>query len=250
MPKISIITPCYNSERFLESTFQAVIGQTFTDWEWIIVDDCSDDDTHAIIQKWSSRDPRIKVFKNEKNSGASPSRNQGLDKAQGEYIAFLDSDDLWNKDKLEKQLSFMEEKKHGFTYHNYNIIDFSGKFQKIINAPIAIKKSTLEKFNPIFTSSVMMKKSDIGSIRFRHELRRRQDYIFWFQVIQSTGSAHNVCENLGAYRVGVQTSLSHNKFRVIPIQWNIYRKEFRLGLLNSMISLAAYAFHGIRKYFL
>lgn len=250
MPKVSIITPCYNSAKVLDKTFQAVTSQTFRDWEWLVVDDCSDDNTHAILQSWMKKDARIKVFQNEKNSGASPSRNLGIDNASGEYLAFLDSDDIWNQDKLEKQLGFMEKSNCSFSYHDYSMIDLSDTHLKCVTSPKAITKSTLEKFNPVFTSSVMIKRSAIGGIRFKQELRRRQDYIFWFQVIQATKSARNVGENLGAYRVGNQTSLSHNKFRVIPIQWSIYRKEFRLGYLSSILSLMAYAFHGIRKYFL
>lgn len=250
MPKVSIITPCYNSAKYLENTFRAVTSQSFKDWEWLVIDDCSNDESHSIIESWPKLDQRIKVFRNERNSGASPTRNLGLDQAAGEYVAFLDADDVWQEEKLEQQVLFMEKNPVDFTYHNYNMINFCGGFLKAMKSPKKITKSTLEQFNPIFTSSVMMRKSSIGDTRFKKELRRRQDYIFWFQVISKTVSAVNVELNLGSYRIGNTNSLSHNKFRTIPIQWNIYRKEFHLSLFQSIQSLVAYAFHGIKKYFL
>ena len=250
MPKVSIVTPCYNSAEFLEVTFKAVTSQSFTDWEWLLVDDQSSDDTFKMLEVLQSRDKRIKIFRNIENSGASFSRNRGIDNASGELIAFLDADDLWNVDKLKEQISFMDNESTNFSFHNYDMIDVNGSYLKTVTAPETVSNKTLEKFNPIFTSSVMIRKSAISDIRFKLELRRRQDYIFWYQVVRSTGPAKNVNKNLGQYRVGNENSLSHNKFRAAKIQWQIYREQFGLSYLGSIKSLSAYALHGITKYFL
>ena len=250
MPKVSIITPCFNSAKFLESTFSSVMSQSLSDWEWILIDDCSSDNTFEIIKSWANKDQRIKALKNETNSGAAFTRNVGLKNATGEFVAFLDADDLWTQDKLEKQFKFMDSNNLSFSYHDYDIVDSNSTFIKSMNAPAIVEKKLLEQFNPIFTSSVMMKKDSIKEIRFKVELRRRQDYIFWHDMIGVTKVAKNVGMTLGSYRVGNQESLSHNKFRAVKIQWNIYRTEFKLGRMKSTQSLMAYAFHGIKKYFL
>lgn len=250
MPKVSIITPNYNSEKFIKATSDSVIGQSFQDWEWLVVDDCSKDGSFEIVKNLASKDSRIKAFINPKNSGASVSRNKGLEEATGDYIAFLDADDVWNEDKLSEQVQFMDAQQADFSIHNFDIINFDGTYQKTFISPVVITQETLEMFNPIFTSSVMMRRSKIKDVRFKVELRRRQDYIYWYDCVKLTGKAPNVGKNLASYRVGNTESLSSNKFQNIGIQWNIYRNEFHMGFIKSTKSIVAYAFHGIKKYFL
>lgn len=250
MPKVSIVTPSYNCAKFIEETFRSVTAQSLSDWEWLITDDCSTDNSFALLESLAAKEPRIKLSKNEKNSGASFSRNNGLNHASGEYIAFLDADDLWTEKKLEEQLTFMESEKVEFSFHDYDMIDYDGKFIKTMNAPTSVDRSVILQFNPIFTSSTMIKRNSIGETRFKLELRRRQDYIFWFDMINKTSVACNVGQNLGFYRVGNQDSLSHNKFRAIAIQWSIYRNEFHLNFFQASKSITAYACHGLKKYFL
>lgn len=250
MPKVSIITPNYNSAKYIQATYDSVVSQSFQDWEWLIVDDCSKDGSFEIISNFANRDSRIKVHKNPKNSGASVSRNKGLEEATGEYIAFLDADDLWNEHKLAEQLRFMDENHADFSIHNFDMINFDGTFQKSMFSPDTITQATLERFNPIFTSSVMMRRSKVKDVRFKVELRRRQDYIYWYECVKLAGKAPNVGKNLASYRVGNSESLSSNKFQNIGIQWNIYRNEFHMGFFKSSKSIVAYAFHGIKKYFL
>jgi teichuronic acid biosynthesis glycosyltransferase TuaG len=250
MTKISIITPCYNSSDYITRTFDTVRAQTYQDWEWLIVDDCSTDTTLDLVARFTENDPRIKIIRNEFNSGASVSRNKGLDVAAGEFIAFLDADDLWSEKKLEKQIKFMEDKNLDFTIHNYNMINFEGCFLKPMVSPAILTQKTLEMFNPIFTSSVMMRRSTIGSSRFKPELRRRQDYIFWHVIVKKSKQAVNLGESLGSYRIGTKNSLSSNKLQNVPIQWSIYRNEFNLSVAQSTKSIISYAFHGITKYFL
>jgi teichuronic acid biosynthesis glycosyltransferase TuaG len=250
MPKISIVTPSFNSAGYIKNTYQSVRTQSYTDWEWIVVDDCSSDNTFELVQSISSKDPRVKAFRNKTNSGASVSRNKGLDEAQGEYIAFLDADDLWCEKKLQTQINFMESQPFDFTYHDYNMINMAGTFLKSMQSPEIIDKTLLESHNPIFTSSVMVRKSALGNIRFKTLLRRRQDYIFWYDLIKVMKTAKNIGEVLGSYTVGNIDSLSSNKLKNISIQWHIYRKEFNLSVPQSIKSIVGYALHGIRKYFL
>lgn len=250
MPKISIITPSFNSSKYITNTYESLRTQSETDWEWIVIDDCSTDNTLEVIQKIANNDSRVIPFQNSVNSGASVSRNKGLDESRGEYISFLDADDLWFEKKLEIQLAFMKENNLSFTYHNYVMTNTAGSFLKSMTSPPLIDKMLLESFNPIFTSSVIVKKNAINNIRFKVELRRRQDYIFWYDLIKVLKQAQNVGQILGSYTVGNINSLSSNKLKNISIQWHIYRNEFNLNVFEATKSLVGYGFHGIRKYFL
>ena len=143
---VSIIMPSYNTARFLDETIASVLNQTYTNWELIIVDDCSSDNTDEVVQKYLS-DERIKYLKNEKNSGAAVSRNRALLEAKGKWIAFLDSDDIWNEDKLEKQITFMEENGYHFSYTNYIEIDESSNpLGKTVTGPKKISKTGMYNY--------------------------------------------------------------------------------------------------------
>lgn len=250
MPKVSIITPNFNSAKFIQTTFNSVIVQTFSDWEWLITDDCSNDGSFEMIQNLAKKESRIKIYKNPSNSGASVSRNKGLDEASGEYIAFLDADDTWNNNKLFEQIRFMDDNNCDFTIHNYNMINTNGTLQKSMLSPEVISQHTLEMFNPIFTSSVMIRRRTVKDVRFKVELRRRQDYIYWYECVKISDKAFNVGKTLASYRVGNTESLSSKKLQNIGIQWKIYRNDFHMGLAKSVKSIILYALHGIKKYFL
>ena len=151
---VSIITPSYNTARFIEETINSVLAQTYTNWEMIIVDDCSKDDTDAVVGRFL--DPRIRYLKNEKNSGAAVSRNRALREAKGKWIAFLDSDDLWEPTKLEKQIRFMEAKNCHFSYTNYTEIDDDGNsLGTVWTGPKKISKLAMYSFNYMGCLTVM-----------------------------------------------------------------------------------------------
>ena len=252
MQKVSIITPCYNCQDFLEETYQTVISQTYPHWEWLLVDDCSTDETHQKLLELAKKDERIKVFKNENNSGAAVTRNVGLDNATGDYVAFLDSDDLWHAQKLEKQMKHVQEANIDFSYHDYATVDASGVRLKELNLAPSYTAKDLLKFNPFATSSILVNRKVIAenNIRFKEHLRRRQDYFFWYDCIAASRVIAGLAENLSGYRLGNSGSLSSNKLKMAKIQWGLYRNEFGLGLVKSAWYTFHYAVHGLKKYFL
>ena len=249
--KVSIITPCFNASNYIHETYDSLKAQTYTNWEWIIFDDCSTDNSLSILREISSKDQRVQVFQNKVNSGAAVTRNNCLDKATGNYIAFLDCDDLWITQKLEKQIVFIKEKNADFIYSDYEMIDLNGKYIKKMLTPNRVKASDLLKFNPFATSSVFIKISAIEKkkIRFLEHLRRRQDYIFWYDVIKNNSPAIRMKESLSKYRQVGDTSLSSNKGEMAKIQWGLYRNQFKLGIFPSIYYFSHYAIHGIKKYF-
>jgi teichuronic acid biosynthesis glycosyltransferase TuaG len=252
MKKVSIITPNYNGEQFIEQASRFIIGQTHTNWEWIIVDDHSTDSSLIILDKLANSDQRIKVVRSEKNQGAAVARNTGIDNASGDYLAFLDCDDVWRDNKLEVQLNYIESQNAEFTYHHYRIINETGKVLKTQKIQKYIEQEELLLFNPFATSSIMIKTSVIkdNNIRFKTYLRRRQDYLFWYDAIGVSNKAMGIFEPLSDYRIFSKDSLSANKTKMAKIQWMILRKEFKLGLLSSVYNFIRYAIHGIKKYFL
>jgi teichuronic acid biosynthesis glycosyltransferase TuaG len=252
MKKVSIITPCYNSSAYLLETYQCLNFQSHSNWEWIVVDDCSTDNSLKILEDLKARDKRVKVFKNSQNSGAAITRNNSLDNATGDYVAFLDSDDLWESDKLEKQVKFAEENQAEYTYHNYWTIDGQGNRLKEQIVASQVKQSDLYKFNPFATSSIMIKRDVLekNQIRFRRHLRRRQDYFFWFDAIGVCNKACGLPEKLSSYRIFGGDSLSANKKKMAVIQWQLLQSEFKLGPIKAFYYFVHYAIHGLKKYFL
>lgn len=252
MKLVSIITPCYNAKEFLQETYECLKAQSYSNWEWIVTDDCSTDDSYEKLKQLSKEDNRIKIFQNKQNSGAAITRNTSLVQASGQFIAFLDCDDLWKKTKLEKQIELMEKDNIDFSYHSYEMIDSSGTHIKQMHPPLNTNAKEILKFNPFATSSVIIKKEviDKGSIRFPNHLRRRQDYIFWYQSLLNSNKAIGLKEVLSSYRIVGNSSLSANKKKMALIQWQLYRNEFKLNLFASFYYFIHYAIHGVKKYFL
>jgi teichuronic acid biosynthesis glycosyltransferase TuaG len=251
MAKVSIITPCFNASKFIEVTYSSLKNQTFTEWEWVIVDDCSTDKSRDILLHLAKNDNRIKLSKNSKNSGAAITRNNSLNKATGEYLAFLDADDEWVPQKLENQLNFMIKNKIDFSYHDYWTVNPDGLKIKKQTCPTHITAKDLLKFNPFATSSVMIKSDliEINSIRFKEHLLRRQDYLFWYTALIVSTKARCLHQELSYYRIFGSDSLSSNKKMMATIQWRLYRNEFKLGLVPSIYYFIHYAIHGLKKYF-
>ena len=196
---VSIITPSYNTAQFISETIRCVQAQTYTNWEMIIVDDCSKDDTDKIIKPFLG-DGRIKYLKNEKNSGAAVSRNRALREAKGKWIAFLDSDDLWTKDKLEKQIAFMEKNSYHFTYTNYSEIDEEGKtLRRLWTGPSKIGKTRMSMFNYMGCLTVMYDREYVGLVQIG-DIKKRNDYAIWIKVVKKC-PAYLLDEHLAYYRV-------------------------------------------------
>lgn len=244
-PLVTIVTPAYNAQRTIKETIQSVLNQTYSNWEMIIVDDCSNDKTKQIIN--SFKDKRIKpIFLNE-NKRVAHARNVAIKAATGEYIAFLDSDDLWEQSKLEKQVTFMQANQYDFTYTNYNVIDEEGTFVKdIITNRYEIDYKTLLKSNFIGCLTIMIS----AKIIKKHLMPKigHEDYATWLSILaQDVKKAYLLDEKLASYRL-LSNSVSSNKFKVIKWTWHIYRKNQKLGLFKSIYFIIVWGYYAMRKY--
>ncbi len=245
--KVSIITPLYNSGKFVSETIESVLVQTYTNWEMLIVDDCSSDDGAEIVKKYCEKDSRIKYIKLEKNSGAAVARNKAIKLAQGDYIAFLDSDDLWKKEKLEKQIKFMKEKDCAFSFTEYETIDEEGNKNNILikvpNSPIGYRRYLLT--TPIGCLTAMYDVKKIGKF-YMPLIRKRQDAGLWLKILKKGVKAYPIKENLAEYRI-VKNSISSNKVNLIKHQWKLYREVEKLFLLEGLFYLFTAIFTKIFK---
>ncbi|MCT4593972.1 MAG: glycosyltransferase [Anaeromicrobium sp.] len=243
---ISIITPVYNSERFLKKTIQYVQKQTYTNWEMIVVDDCSIDNSERIIRDIMEKDHRIKYIKLEKNSGAAIARNTAIEKAKGRFIAFLDSDDLWEYNKLETQLKFMLENNIAFSFTSYSFIDEDGKeLNKVVRVPKKINYEELLKNTIIHCFTVMIDKDKVGDFRMPL-VRKGQDFATWLSILKKGFYAYGINIHLGKYRI-VNNSLSSNKLKALKRTWNIYRNVEKLSFIKSTYVFIFYCINAIRK---
>lgn len=208
---VSVIMPSWNTSNFIAESIQSVIDQTYENWELIIVDDCSTDNTDEVVAKFT--DKRIRYFKNEKNSGAALSRNRALREARGEWIAFLDSDDLWNSEKLEHQINFMN--KHGYTlsYTEYEKIDEGSKpLQIYVSGPEKVNKHKMYNYDYIGQLTMMYSAKKFGLIQIK-DIKKNNDYAIRLQLYKKSDTcAYLLKENLAKYRVR-KVSISHDKFR-------------------------------------
>ena len=208
---VSIIMPSYNTAPYIGETIQSVLNQTYQNWEIIIMDDCSTDNTDEVVA--SIKDERIKYFHNEKNSGAAVSRNRALREAQGRWIAFLDSDDIWMPEKLEKQISFMESNGYSFSYTNYEEIDVDGNSTGVkVTGPNKVTKTGMFNYCWLGCLTVMYDAEKIGLIQIE-DIKKNNDYAIRLQLYKKKGTcAYLLKENLAKYRVR-KVSISHDKFR-------------------------------------
>lgn len=208
---VSIIMPSWNTERFIAETIQSVIDQTYQNWELLIVDDCSTDNTDEVVA--SFKDDRIKYFHNEKNSGAALTRNRAMREARGEWIAFLDSDDLWMPEKLEKQIAFMKENGYTLSYTEYEKIDEESKPLNIyVSGPEKVNKRKMYNYDYIGQLTMMYSAKEFGLIQIT-DIKKNNDYAIRLQLFKKYGTcAYLLKENLAKYRVR-KVSISHDKFR-------------------------------------
>ena len=244
---VSIITPVYNSEAYLSDCINSVLNQNYTDWEHILVDDCSTDGSSRIIKKYASQDSRIIYCKLLTNSGPGIARNKAIEMAKGRYIAFLDCDDIWFPQKLEKQVDFMKKNAFRFTFTSYVHMDESGRYRdKIVIAPKEVSyKSALFK-NPIGCLTAMYDSEFYGK-QYMPSLRKRQDYALWLKLLKRS-NAYGIQECLAGYRLQ-KKSVSSNKLSLIKYEWLIYRKEEKLNFFKSIFYLLSAIFLKLKSYF-
>ena len=208
---VSIIMPSWNTGRFIEETIDSVIAQTYPNWELLIVDDCSTDNTDELVAKY--KDDRIKYFKNENNSGAALTRNRAMREAQGEWIAFLDSDDLWTPEKLEHQINFMKKNGYNISFTEYEKIDEDSKPLNIyVSGPDKVNKHKMYNYDYIGQLTMMYSAKEFGLIQIK-DIKKNNDYAIRLQLYKKPSTcAYLLKENLAKYRVR-KVSISHDKFR-------------------------------------
>ena len=213
-PLVSIITPVYNAERFLSDTIKSVQNQTYKNWEILLIDDCSKDNSAQIIKEFQKYDNRIKYIKLKKNSGASVSRNEGIRNAKGRFIAFVDSDDIWKPEKLEIQIKYMLKENLGFTFTSYRYMKENGELtNKIAKAPSKINYNGLLKNTIIGCSTVVIDREIVDYFEMPL-VRRGQDTATWLQILRKEKYAYGIEQDLVNYRL-VGESLSSNKINNI-----------------------------------
>lgn len=244
---ISIITPSYNSIDTIEETYGSIQAQSHSNWEWLITDDCSSDGTYDFLKNLSLKDSRIRVFQNSINSGAAISRNNSLKEVRGEFVAFIDSDDLWRKDKLFIQLNYMTSQNIDFSFTAYELIDeHSGILEKYVDTqqvkPLSYE-DMLRKKATLGCSTVMLRKSAFGDIQMPL-LRTGQDYGLWLQLLKRETQAYPIQTILTQYRI-LPDSISRNKFKKAKRQWQIYREIEKLGLFKTVECFCFYAWRAI-----
>lgn len=246
-PLISIITPCYNAAPFIAQTIESVLAQTYPYWEMLIVDDCSKDRSAEIIQTYVDRDQRIKYFKTDHPSG-SPSlpRNIGLEQAQGEYIAFLDSDDVWFPMKLEEQVNYMKINLHDFVYSDYEKMAWDGKRdQRLIRARrVSSFWDTLES-NEIPCLTVLLRKGLIGETHFKSI--PKEDYAFWLEILRKGHKAYNTGQVHALYREA-KNSRSGNKLEMFKGQWYVLRTVEGVKRIPAFYFMLIFTYKGFCKY--
>ena len=224
-PLVSIITPSYNAEKYIEETIKSVQNQTYKNWEMIIVDDISTDQSINIIKKYSESDKRIKYFILNEKGGASLARNKAIQEANGKYIAFLDSDDVWRSEKLEKQVQFMEENSYDFTYHNYELInENSQKLNRLRKSPTSISYKRALIGCSIGCLSAMYNCHTVGKVQIKR-LDKRNDDALWLKKKKKCQSGYLLDENLALYRVGNNSISSGSKTKLLKYHFQLYRNQ-------------------------
>ena len=246
---VSIVTPVYNAERFIEQTIQSVLAQTYTDWELLLIDDCSTDDSGKIIQRYAQQDERIKYHRLQENSGAAVARNTAIGLAQGEYLAFLDSDDLWVANKLKRQLSDLKANNAAFVFARIRMIDQQGHVLKEnVPIPSMVNYKTLLKRTVIATSTVLLDRKRTGN--FSMPLRRGgQDYATWLLLLRKLGFAYGLNECLVEYRVS-DNSLSSKKKNSILQVYEIQTQDEHISRTRALFNTCCFCLYAFKKHYL
>jgi len=245
---VSVIMPAYNAAQYIEAAIRSVKEQTVTDWELLVVDDRSKDTTAELVSRLSKEDPRICLIRNEKNLGAAGSRNKAMDVAKGKYVAFLDSDDLWYPEKLERQICLLKKTNAGLCYTSYSVVHLDSKKEKRdYIVPASVSLEDLLKQNHIGCSTVMLTADVAGKYRFASDYFH-EDYVCWLTMLSNGIKAVGISDVLMDYSY-YASSKSGNKLSIFKHRWSIYRKFMGYSPLKSMRYILHYMVSGIRKYF-
>jgi teichuronic acid biosynthesis glycosyltransferase TuaG len=239
MPLVSIITPSWNVERFIGETIDSVRAQTIGDWELLIADDCSTDQTAAVVGRYAAADPRIKLIRQPRNGGPALARQAAIDNARGRFLAFLDSDDLWLPAKLERQIEFAMQNRAALSYTAFRRINESGTITgRLITVPRSLTYEQLLKNTSIATVTALVDRELVDNVSMKNE--HYDDFCLWLSILKQGHAAHGLNEDLARYRVrGV--SVSSRPFRSAGWVWHIYRKVEQLPVIKAAWCFAHWA---------
>ena len=246
-PKVSIVMPAYNMERYICAAIHSVQEQTYPNWELIVIDDSSQDSTCRIVERLANKDQRIRLIRNEKNIGVAQTRNRGFELASGEYLALLDSDDLWRREKLARQVSLAEDTGADVIYCSYAIIDEAGR--RICDDFIVPQNTNFENCLSkivISCSTALLSRNIYKQYRFNPNYYH-EDLVFWLQLLHDKRKVAGAAEVLADYRVHDGTRAS-NKLRTAANRWKVYRSYFGLSVGKSAVAFIKYACLGVKKY--
>lgn len=242
---VSIVMPSYNTGRYIKETIESVLAQSYPTWELIIVDDCSTDNTDEVVSEYLA-DQRIHYIKNDTNSGAAVSRNRALREAKGKWIAFLDSDDLWETDKLQKQLSFMRGNGYHFSYTNYIEIDEESKASgRSVTGPKRISKQGMYNYCWMGCLTVMYNADVVGLVQIA-DIRKNNDYAMWLKVCKKA-DCYLLDETLARYRKRSGSISDHGYMKLIKWHYKLYRWAEKRGPISSLVLTVRNLFFGVLK---
>ncbi len=245
-PKVSIIVPLYNTKKLLSETIESVLSQTYTNWEMIIVDDCSTDGSYEYAMTFSEIDQRIQVYKLDCNSGPGAATKYGFEKAKGEMIAFLDSDDLWMPVKLERQITFMIDHQYEFTCTNYEQInEKSSRIGRTIHCKEQADYRSVLRTCPVGSSTVVITYDLLGKVDIP-TIRKNNDYSLWLRILKIYPYVYGMQETLMLYRIWPQ-SISYNKFKKVKYSWRVFREYEGFSVMFSLFLILEWAFIKIMK---
>lgn len=245
-PKVSIILPMYNAKITLNDTLESVFSQSYNNWEVIIVDDCSTDNSYEYARSFTNIDKRIKLYKLERNSGPGAATKYGFEKSTGGFIAFLDSDDIWLKDKLKIQLEYMIKNDIEFVCSDYEQIDIDNKpLNKVIKCKIKANYQEVLRTCPIGSSSVIITASLLSKVDIPI-IRKNNDYALWLRILKKYENIYGIQKILMLYRVWPQ-SISYNKFKKIKYFWKVYREYENISIIRSCMLLVRWSLLKIMK---
>lgn len=246
-PLISVIMPAYNADRFIAEAIRSVQGQTHQNWELLVLDDGSVDDTCPVVAEIAREDPRIRLIKNEKNMGVARTRNRGFDLCKGQYIALLDADDLWQPEKLSRQLELLEKSGADLVYCSYGIIDVRGEAccnDFIVPGEICFESALVRQV--ISCSTALLRSALVQNNRFPTEYYH-EDLVFWLQLLKAGYVARGCVEVLAAYRISAGARAS-NKGKSALNRWRVYRDCLKIPFFRRLRVFAGYALQGLKKY--
>ncbi len=246
---VSIIVPVYNVKKYIVETMDCVRRQTYDNWELLLVEDGSSDGTAEAIEDYVKRtgDERIRLIRQPSNMGAARARNRGLAEAQGRYITYLDADDLWVPEKLERQLAFVQGKQAAFAFTGYEFADENGEGTgKVVRVPETLSYKEALKNTTIFTTTVMFDTARIGKDMLEMPIIKSEDTALWWKVLRSGYTAYGLDENLVKYRRAGK-SLSSNKLEALRRIWNLYRKAEGMNVISSAYHFCFWAVRAVKR---